>query len=170
MDIERQEGKREVGKFVHGIRNGEIVGGPANERRMRHATWAGSKPSFWTYLKENGCSRCQKQEEEETTQHVLRGRCKAIGKNKNSKHREQMRRILEKCRKCMKDKQNKKGAIQAEKVIQAIERSRKHPNQKSKEEEKLALKQMMSGIIPEWQEANDTGKNGAVATMRLWTG
>eukprot|EP00965_Chrysotila_dentata_P089867 2966382-Pleurochrysis_carterae.AAC.1 len=25
MDIERQEGKREVEKFVHGIRNGEIV-------------------------------------------------------------------------------------------------------------------------------------------------
>eukprot|EP00965_Chrysotila_dentata_P237751 6202101-Pleurochrysis_carterae.AAC.3 len=40
MDIERQEGKREVEKFVHGIKNGEIVGGPANERRMRHATRA----------------------------------------------------------------------------------------------------------------------------------
>eukprot|EP00965_Chrysotila_dentata_P259491 6213582-Pleurochrysis_carterae.AAC.3 len=40
MDVERQEGKREVEKFVHGIRNGEIMGGPANERRMRHATKA----------------------------------------------------------------------------------------------------------------------------------
>eukprot|EP00965_Chrysotila_dentata_P202816 6181337-Pleurochrysis_carterae.AAC.2 len=37
MDIERQEGKREVEKFVHGIRNGEIVGGSANERNIGHA-------------------------------------------------------------------------------------------------------------------------------------
>eukprot|EP00965_Chrysotila_dentata_P217284 6189899-Pleurochrysis_carterae.AAC.1 len=51
-DIERQEGKREVEKFVHGIRNGEIVVGPASERRVRHATSAGNKPSFWTYLYE----------------------------------------------------------------------------------------------------------------------
>eukprot|EP00965_Chrysotila_dentata_P104353 3445779-Pleurochrysis_carterae.AAC.1 len=43
MDIERQEGKREVEKFVHGLRNGEIVGGPARERRMRHATREGNK-------------------------------------------------------------------------------------------------------------------------------
>eukprot|EP00965_Chrysotila_dentata_P033382 1111080-Pleurochrysis_carterae.AAC.1 len=50
-DIERQEGKREVEKFVHGLRNGEIVGGPAEERRMRHATREGNRPSFWTYLK-----------------------------------------------------------------------------------------------------------------------
>eukprot|EP00965_Chrysotila_dentata_P193917 6176041-Pleurochrysis_carterae.AAC.2 len=61
VDIEKQEGKREVEKFVHGIRNGEIVGGPANERRMRHATRAGNKPSFWTYLKVNGCRGCRKQ-------------------------------------------------------------------------------------------------------------
>eukprot|EP00965_Chrysotila_dentata_P023785 787866-Pleurochrysis_carterae.AAC.1 len=53
MEAERQAGKREVEKFVHGIRNGEIVAGPANERRMRHATRAGNKPSFWTYLKES---------------------------------------------------------------------------------------------------------------------
>eukprot|EP00965_Chrysotila_dentata_P190864 6174160-Pleurochrysis_carterae.AAC.2 len=52
-DIERQEGKREVEKFVHGLRNGEIVGGPARERRMRHATRKGDRPSFWTYLKAN---------------------------------------------------------------------------------------------------------------------
>eukprot|EP00965_Chrysotila_dentata_P210725 6186060-Pleurochrysis_carterae.AAC.1 len=70
MDIERQEGKKEVEKFVHGIRNGEIVGGQANEIRMRHATQAGNKPSFWTYLKkENGCRGCQITEEEETIQH-----------------------------------------------------------------------------------------------------
>eukprot|EP00965_Chrysotila_dentata_P022210 734629-Pleurochrysis_carterae.AAC.1 len=32
MYIERQEGKREVEKFVHGIRNGKVVGGPANKK------------------------------------------------------------------------------------------------------------------------------------------
>eukprot|EP00965_Chrysotila_dentata_P124710 4123030-Pleurochrysis_carterae.AAC.1 len=51
MDLERQEGKREVEKFEHGLRNGEIVGGPAEERRMKHATREGNRPSFWTYLK-----------------------------------------------------------------------------------------------------------------------
>eukprot|EP00965_Chrysotila_dentata_P104551 3452641-Pleurochrysis_carterae.AAC.1 len=56
MDIERHEGKREVEKFVHGLRNREIVGGPARERRMRHATREGpNRPSFWTYLNVNGC-------------------------------------------------------------------------------------------------------------------
>eukprot|EP00965_Chrysotila_dentata_P124537 4115814-Pleurochrysis_carterae.AAC.1 len=64
-DIERQEGKREVEKFVHGLRNGEIVGGPAEERRMRHATREGNKPSFWTYLKVNGCRGCQRQGEKD---------------------------------------------------------------------------------------------------------
>eukprot|EP00965_Chrysotila_dentata_P243345 6205366-Pleurochrysis_carterae.AAC.1 len=33
MDRERQEGKREMEKLIHGIRNGEVIGGPANERR-----------------------------------------------------------------------------------------------------------------------------------------
>eukprot|EP00965_Chrysotila_dentata_P006822 223074-Pleurochrysis_carterae.AAC.2 len=68
MDIERQEGKREVEKFVHGLRNGEIVGRPARERRMRHATREGSIPSFWNYLK-NDCRGCQRQEKEETIHH-----------------------------------------------------------------------------------------------------
>eukprot|EP00965_Chrysotila_dentata_P135209 4470775-Pleurochrysis_carterae.AAC.1 len=44
-------GNNEVEKFVHGVRNGEMVGAPANARRMRHATRVGNKPSFWTYLK-----------------------------------------------------------------------------------------------------------------------
>eukprot|EP00965_Chrysotila_dentata_P092035 3038665-Pleurochrysis_carterae.AAC.1 len=50
MDIERQDGKREVEKFIHGIRNGEIVGGPARERRMKQAKREGNRPSFWSYL------------------------------------------------------------------------------------------------------------------------
>eukprot|EP00965_Chrysotila_dentata_P047109 1563307-Pleurochrysis_carterae.AAC.1 len=69
IDVERQEGKREVEKCVHGLRNAQIVGGPANERRMKHATRPGNKPSFWTYLKENGCRGCQKTEVDETIQH-----------------------------------------------------------------------------------------------------
>eukprot|EP00965_Chrysotila_dentata_P006586 215554-Pleurochrysis_carterae.AAC.1 len=84
MDIERQEGKREIKKFVHGIRNGEIVGGPANERRMRHATREGNKPSFWSYLKVDGCRGCQKQEEEEAIHNVLSGGCEAIGKTRTT--------------------------------------------------------------------------------------
>eukprot|EP00965_Chrysotila_dentata_P113560 3752913-Pleurochrysis_carterae.AAC.1 len=62
IDVERQKGKREVEKFVHGLRNAEIIGGLANERRMKHATRLGNTPSFWTYLKENGCRGCQKTE------------------------------------------------------------------------------------------------------------
>eukprot|EP00965_Chrysotila_dentata_P254145 6211777-Pleurochrysis_carterae.AAC.8 len=73
----RQEGRE---KFVHGIRNGEIVEGPANERRMRHAIREGNRPSFWTYLKVNGCRGCQKQEKDETIHHVLGGGCEALGK------------------------------------------------------------------------------------------
>eukprot|EP00965_Chrysotila_dentata_P055139 1830121-Pleurochrysis_carterae.AAC.1 len=83
IDIERQEGKREVEKFVHGLRNGEIIGGPARGKRMRHATREGNRPSFWTYLMVNGCRGCQRQEEEETIYHLLRGGCEGIGKSKN---------------------------------------------------------------------------------------
>eukprot|EP00965_Chrysotila_dentata_P214484 6188209-Pleurochrysis_carterae.AAC.1 len=72
MDIERQEGKREVGKLVHGIMNGEIVG-PAKERRMRHATKEGNKPSFWTYLMVKSYRGCRRQEEEKAIHHVLGG-------------------------------------------------------------------------------------------------
>eukprot|EP00965_Chrysotila_dentata_P260101 6213783-Pleurochrysis_carterae.AAC.4 len=53
MDIERQEGRREMEKSVHGIQNGDVIGGPANERRIRHATREENKPFFiWTYLYE----------------------------------------------------------------------------------------------------------------------
>eukprot|EP00965_Chrysotila_dentata_P008079 263641-Pleurochrysis_carterae.AAC.1 len=45
-DVQRQAGRREIEKFVHGIRNGKIVGGSANGRRIRHATREGNKPSF----------------------------------------------------------------------------------------------------------------------------
>eukprot|EP00965_Chrysotila_dentata_P162090 5352432-Pleurochrysis_carterae.AAC.1 len=58
-------------KYVHGIKNGEVVGGPADARRMRYATREGNEPFFWTYLLVNGCRGCQKQEEEEAIHHVI---------------------------------------------------------------------------------------------------
>eukprot|EP00965_Chrysotila_dentata_P032812 1093759-Pleurochrysis_carterae.AAC.1 len=51
MELAAIIGRNEMEKFVHGIRNGEVVGGPANARRMKHAAREGNKPSFWTYLK-----------------------------------------------------------------------------------------------------------------------
>eukprot|EP00965_Chrysotila_dentata_P166617 5500917-Pleurochrysis_carterae.AAC.2 len=84
-------------KLVHGIRNGEVVRGPANERRMRNAAREGNKPSFWIYLKVNGCRGCQKQEEEETIHHVISGGCEAIGRKENCRHREEIRGELKKC-------------------------------------------------------------------------
>eukprot|EP00965_Chrysotila_dentata_P169492 5596225-Pleurochrysis_carterae.AAC.1 len=39
-----------------------------------------------------------------------------------------------------------------------------------KEEEELALRQTISGIIPERQEHNDREKKGTIAMMKLWTG
>eukprot|EP00965_Chrysotila_dentata_P163128 5387605-Pleurochrysis_carterae.AAC.1 len=62
---------------------------------MRHATREGNRPSFWTYLKVNGCRGCQRQEEEETIHHVLSGECEGIGRSKNNRYRTEMRRVLE---------------------------------------------------------------------------
>eukprot|EP00965_Chrysotila_dentata_P147047 4854484-Pleurochrysis_carterae.AAC.1 len=144
MDIERQEGKREVEKFVHGLRNGEIVGGPAKERRMRHATREGNRPSFWTYLMVNGCRGCQKQEEEETIHHVLSGGCEGIGRNKNNAYKSGMRKILGKCRKLLDDIDNCEGVEQVVKALGALERPRRHTDPRIREEEESALKQMIA--------------------------
>eukprot|EP00965_Chrysotila_dentata_P191352 6174459-Pleurochrysis_carterae.AAC.1 len=156
--------------FVHGIRNGEVVGGPANARKMRHATREGNKPSFWTYLKANGCRGCQKQEEEETIHHVISGRCQGVGKKENDKYREEMRVILRKCMSLMRVKHNNEGVIQAEKALRALENTGTQTNQGVREDEERALRQMISGIIPEWQETSDKGKRGTIEIMKLWTG
>eukprot|EP00965_Chrysotila_dentata_P223154 6193409-Pleurochrysis_carterae.AAC.2 len=74
VDIERQEGKREVEKFVHGLRNGEIVGGAARERRMRHATREGNRPSFWTYLMVSGCMGLPEAEEGRDNTPCIKGK------------------------------------------------------------------------------------------------
>eukprot|EP00965_Chrysotila_dentata_P186436 6156170-Pleurochrysis_carterae.AAC.1 len=160
MDIERQEGKREVEKFVHGLRNGEIVGGPARERRTRHATREGNRLSFWTYLKMNGCRGCQRQEEEETIHHVLSGGCEGIGRNKKNRYRTEMKRALGKCEKLMSDINNSEGLEQATKALRALERPRRQSDLRLKEEEELALKQMISGIIPEWRDADNKREKG----------
>eukprot|EP00965_Chrysotila_dentata_P147572 4872291-Pleurochrysis_carterae.AAC.1 len=70
----------------------------------------------------------------------------------------------------MNETQNKKGEIQAEYAIHAIQPVRGYSDRKVREVEELALKQMVSGIIPEWQHLDDKKRKGAIATMRLWTG
>eukprot|EP00965_Chrysotila_dentata_P048908 1622855-Pleurochrysis_carterae.AAC.5 len=59
---------------------------------MRHATSEGNRPSFWTYLKVNGCRGCQRQEEEEAIHHVLSGGCAGVGRCKNNRYRTEMKR------------------------------------------------------------------------------
>eukprot|EP00965_Chrysotila_dentata_P196195 6177433-Pleurochrysis_carterae.AAC.1 len=157
-------------KFVHQIRNGEMVGGPANARRMKHATMEGNKPSFWTYLKVNGCRGCQKQEEDETIHHVISGRCEGLEKKKNSRYREEVKVLLQKSKKLMRDKHNNAGIIQVDKAFRALDHPRRQATQYVREDGELALRQMLSGIIPEWQEASDKGKRGTIEIMKLWTG
>eukprot|EP00965_Chrysotila_dentata_P163486 5398335-Pleurochrysis_carterae.AAC.1 len=137
---------------------------------MRHATREGNKPSFWTYLKVNGCRGCLKQEEEETIHHVISGGCEGVGKKENNKYREELRAVLQKCKKLMCDKRSSAGVIQADKAIRALEQPRRQVNQSVREDEEQALRQMISGIIPEWQEVNDKDKRGSIETMKLWTG
>eukprot|EP00965_Chrysotila_dentata_P159337 5263444-Pleurochrysis_carterae.AAC.1 len=170
MDIEIQEGKREVENFVHGLGNGEIIGGPARERRMRHATREGNRPSFWTYLMVNGCRGCQRQEEEETIHHVLRGGCEGVGKSKNNIYRTDMRRVLGRCGKLMNDINNREGVEQVTKALSALEWPRRQTEQRLKEEEELALKQMISGIIPEWRHTDCKREKGVIALLTSWTG
>eukprot|EP00965_Chrysotila_dentata_P159517 5269823-Pleurochrysis_carterae.AAC.1 len=84
MALEELQGRREMEKYVHGMRNGELVGGRAAERRMRHTTRDGAKCSHWTYLKENGCRACsgdkQANKQKETIQHVMAGECDSMGR------------------------------------------------------------------------------------------
>eukprot|EP00965_Chrysotila_dentata_P234798 6200384-Pleurochrysis_carterae.AAC.4 len=39
-----------------------------------------------------------------------------------------------------------------------------------REEEELALRQTISGILPEWQEKDTKKKSGVVTQLKLWTG
>eukprot|EP00965_Chrysotila_dentata_P258944 6213401-Pleurochrysis_carterae.AAC.1 len=119
----------------------------------------GEQLSFWTYLKVNGCRGCQKQEEEETIHHVISGGCEGIGKKENSRYREEMRVALQKSKKLMRDIQNSAGVIQMDnKALRALQQPRRQANQGVREDEEQALRQMISGTIPEWQEASDKEK------------
>eukprot|EP00965_Chrysotila_dentata_P078654 2592327-Pleurochrysis_carterae.AAC.1 len=152
-------------KLVHGIRNGELIGGPANARRMKHATREGNKPSLWTYLKANGCRGCQKQEEAETIHHVLCGGCEGLSKKENSRYREEMRILLQKSKNLMRGKHNSAGVIQADKALRALEQPRRQTTQCAREDEEQAFRQIVSGIIPEWQDASDKGKRGDMMNL-----
>eukprot|EP00965_Chrysotila_dentata_P038494 1279124-Pleurochrysis_carterae.AAC.2 len=64
-------------------------------------------------------------------------------------------------------KQTRAGVIHVDTAIRALEQPMKSL---FIEAEELALRQMISGIIPEWQETNDKEKKGTIATMKSWTG
>eukprot|EP00965_Chrysotila_dentata_P233045 6199349-Pleurochrysis_carterae.AAC.2 len=69
-----------------------------------------------------------------------------------------MRRVLEKCKKLMNDKQINAGVIQVNKAIRSMEQSGRQKNMNIKEEEELALRHFITGIVPEWQEVNEKEK------------
>eukprot|EP00965_Chrysotila_dentata_P169491 5596167-Pleurochrysis_carterae.AAC.2 len=79
-------------------------------------------------------------------------------------------RALQKSKKLMCDKHNSAGVIQAEKALRALEQPRIQATQNVRENEEQALRQMVTGIIPEWQEVNDEGKGSTIEIMKLWTG
>eukprot|EP00965_Chrysotila_dentata_P131097 4333601-Pleurochrysis_carterae.AAC.1 len=70
----------------------------------------------------------------------------------------------------MRDKHNNEGVVQADDAIRALEQSGRQTNQEDRKDEEHALRQMISGIIPEWQEANAKEKRGTIETMKRWTG
>eukprot|EP00965_Chrysotila_dentata_P237685 6202055-Pleurochrysis_carterae.AAC.1 len=81
-----------------------------------------------------------------------------------------MKRAIAKCRKLKSDINNTDGVGQADKALQAMQQPRRKSDPRIKEEEELALRQMMSGITPEWQEEDKKHKKGTIAVMGLWTG
>eukprot|EP00965_Chrysotila_dentata_P147928 4883129-Pleurochrysis_carterae.AAC.1 len=59
----------------------------------------------------------------------------------------------------MSDITNSEGVEQTDKALRALERPRRQTDPRLKEEEELALKQVISRIIPGWREAdNKRGK------------
>eukprot|EP00965_Chrysotila_dentata_P033846 1126812-Pleurochrysis_carterae.AAC.1 len=70
----------------------------------------------------------------------------------------------------MNDKQINEGVTQVNKAIRSMELSGRQMNLHTKEEEELALRQLISGIISEWQEENEKEKKGMITIMKLWTG
>eukprot|EP00965_Chrysotila_dentata_P229773 6197388-Pleurochrysis_carterae.AAC.1 len=60
----------------------------------------------------------------------------------------------------MNDINNREGVDQINKALRALEQPRRQTDQRLKEEEELALKQVISGIIPEWRSTDHKGKKG----------
>eukprot|EP00965_Chrysotila_dentata_P136162 4501698-Pleurochrysis_carterae.AAC.1 len=81
-----------------------------------------------------------------------------------------MRALLRKSKNLMRDKHNSAGVLQADKALRAVEQPRRQTTQEAREEEEQALRQMITGIIPEWQEDSDKGKRSTIQIMKLWTG
>eukprot|EP00965_Chrysotila_dentata_P000209 6649-Pleurochrysis_carterae.AAC.1 len=55
---------------------------------------------------------------------------------------------------------NNEGVEQVDNALRALERPRRQTDPRRKEEEELASRQMISGIIPEWHGADDKRKRG----------
>eukprot|EP00965_Chrysotila_dentata_P141136 4664744-Pleurochrysis_carterae.AAC.1 len=80
-----------------------------------------------------------------------------------------MKRALGKCKKLVSDINNSEGVEQSAKVLGALEGPRRQTNLMIKEEQELALEQLISGIIPKWRESDNKKKKGVMALFRLWT-
>eukprot|EP00965_Chrysotila_dentata_P110711 3657998-Pleurochrysis_carterae.AAC.1 len=65
---------------------------------------------------------------------------------------------------------NAQGVEQVVKALCALENPRRQTDPNIREEEKLALKQIISGILPEWQETDTKKKTGIITQLKLWTG
>eukprot|EP00965_Chrysotila_dentata_P101694 3357520-Pleurochrysis_carterae.AAC.1 len=70
----------------------------------------------------------------------------------------------------MSDINNSKGEEQVFKALSALEWPRRQTDQRLKEEEELALKQMISGIISEWHHTDNKREKGIIALLTTWTG
>eukprot|EP00965_Chrysotila_dentata_P190990 6174243-Pleurochrysis_carterae.AAC.1 len=62
------------------------------------------------------------------------------------------------------------GAEQATKALGALEWPRRQTDPKLKKGEELALRQMISGIIPEWRDTDNKKKKGVIALVGSWIG
>eukprot|EP00965_Chrysotila_dentata_P045005 1494877-Pleurochrysis_carterae.AAC.1 len=71
---------------------------------------------------------------EETTHHVISGRCEGLGKKENNKYREEMKGALQKSRKLMHDKHNITGVLQIDKALRALEQPGRQANATEDEE------------------------------------
>eukprot|EP00965_Chrysotila_dentata_P167953 5545712-Pleurochrysis_carterae.AAC.1 len=70
----------------------------------------------------------------------------------------------------MNNVNNNEGVEQATKALSALEWPRRQTDQRLKEEEELALKQMISGITPEWNSTGNKKKKGVITLLRIWMG